>query len=120
MQMKLTSAHNNSSAETRCQRAMKQMSVLRFGSAVILALFGCATAPLPSTGGWGGIEGLQSVRVNGVELHYVERGSGEPIVFVHGSLADYREWASVIEDLSPSFRTIAYSRRYNYPNKNPI
>lgn len=102
------------------------MSMLRFCSAMILALFACAPAPRPSTGaeqvqsGRGVIEGLQPVRVNGVELHYAERGRGEPIVFVHGSLADYREWGPVIEDLSTSLRTIAYSRRYNYPNRNPI
>jgi pimeloyl-ACP methyl ester carboxylesterase len=60
------------------------------------------------------------VRVNGVDLHYVERGRGEPIVFVHGGLMDYREWAPVAEDLSRGYRTITYSRRYNFPNDNPL
>jgi hypothetical protein len=32
---------------------------------------------------------LRRVVVNhGVELHYVERGTGAPLVFVHGSLSD--------------------------------
>ena len=30
------------------------------------------------------------VRVDSVELHYVEQGSGIPVVFIHGGLEDYR------------------------------
>jgi non-heme chloroperoxidase len=58
--------------------------------------------------------------VNGVELHYVERGSGVPVVLVHGSLVDYGYWqdSNQIEPLSQRFRVIAYSRRYNHPNRN--
>jgi len=26
----------------------------------------------------------QKIRINGVELHYIERGTGEPLVLVHG------------------------------------
>lgn len=102
------------------------MKASRFVSAVAVVLVSCAPAPPPSPGGpddrggRGGLEELRSVRVNGVELHYVERGRGEPMVFVHGSLADYREWGQVIDDLSTSFRTIAYSRRYNHPNTTPF
>jgi len=33
---------------------------------------------------------LKVVRVNGVELHYLKRGAGIPIIFVHGGLDDYR------------------------------
>ncbi|MBA5745283.1 alpha/beta hydrolase, partial [Escherichia coli] len=29
---------------------------------------------------------------SGISLPYVERGSGAPMVFVHGSLCDYRYW----------------------------
>jgi non-heme chloroperoxidase len=61
---------------------------------------------------------LQTVRVNHVTLHYVERGTGEPIAFVHGALVDYREWGPVAEQLSDKYRTIVYSRRYNFPNDN--
>jgi len=28
----------------------------------------------------------------GIELHYVERGTGVPVVFVHGSLSDGGYW----------------------------
>jgi pimeloyl-ACP methyl ester carboxylesterase len=63
---------------------------------------------------------LSTVRVNGVTLHYQIRGKGEAIVFVHGSLGDYREWGPVAQQLEDAHRTVTYSRRYNYPNSNPI
>ena len=53
-----------------------------------------------------------------VELHYVERGKGIPVVFVHGSLGDYSTWDAQIGPFAESYRAIAYSRRYNYPNTN--
>lgn len=63
-------------------------------------------------------ERLQDVRANGVSLHDVDRGTGEPIVFVHGALADYREWGPVAGLLADTYRTITYSRRYNFANDN--
>jgi pimeloyl-ACP methyl ester carboxylesterase len=58
-----------------------------------------------------------SIPVNGVELTYVEKGTGAPVIFVHGSLADYRTWLPQIEQFSEKYRAIAYSRRYHYPNR---
>jgi pimeloyl-ACP methyl ester carboxylesterase len=62
---------------------------------------------------------LQKVVANGVELHYLEQGQGDPLILIHGGLADYREWAPQMERFAQSHRVIAYSRRYNYPNQNP-
>jgi pimeloyl-ACP methyl ester carboxylesterase len=54
-------------------------------------------------------------------LHYVETGAGEPIIFIHGSLSDYTKWLPQFEPFSNrGHRVIAYSRRYNFPNENPI
>ena len=61
---------------------------------------------------------LRDVHANGVELHYVERGRGAPVVLIHGGLGDYREWSPQIGRFRSRFRIIAYSRRYNYPNNN--
>jgi pimeloyl-ACP methyl ester carboxylesterase len=58
----------------------------------------------------------RTVSVNGVELHYVEQGQGRAVVFVHGGLEDYRAWQPKMRAFSERYRTIAYSRRYNYPN----
>jgi pimeloyl-ACP methyl ester carboxylesterase len=62
---------------------------------------------------------LKKVRVNGVELHYLDIGKGTPVIFVHGGLDDYRVWEAQLEPFAQSYRVIAYSRRYNFPNHNP-
>ena len=60
------------------------------------------------------------ILVRGVELHYIEQGQGEPLILLHGGQGDYRSWEPQIKVLSPQFRVISYSRRYNYPNNNPL
>lgn len=55
----------------------------------------------------------------GIALHYVDEGSGIPVVFVHGSLSDGGYWAGQTDAFSKHYRAIAYSRRYDYPNVNP-
>jgi len=60
---------------------------------------------------------IQSFEVDGVELSFVEGGSGQSIVFVHGIPTDYRAWNAQAETLSNDFHTISYSRRCAYPNK---
>lgn len=52
------------------------------------------------------------VEVNGVHLRYAEQGSGEPIVFVHGALSDFRAWQPVGEQIAKKHRFIAYTQRY--------
>ena len=56
------------------------------------------------------------LRANGVELTYLDRGRGVPVVLVHGGLDDYRAWGPQMDAFSERHRTIAYSRRHSYPN----
>ncbi|MFN2563407.1 MAG: alpha/beta fold hydrolase [Gemmatimonadaceae bacterium] len=55
----------------------------------------------------------------GVRLHYVERGNGTPVVFIHGGGRDYRYWDAHLEWFARRYRAVAYSRRYAPPNANP-
>jgi len=59
------------------------------------------------------------IQVNGIELHYISAGAGEPLILLHGGQGDYRSWEPQMRDLSRRYRVISYSRRYNYPNNNP-
>jgi pimeloyl-ACP methyl ester carboxylesterase len=62
----------------------------------------------------------QKIHVNGVELHYIACGTGEPLVFVHGGVGDYRSWEPQLGPFSQHFRVVSYSQRYSYPNRNPV
>lgn len=54
----------------------------------------------------------KEVEINGVRLPYVEQGSGESVVFVHGVPADLRAWEPVRENIAKKYRFIAYTQRY--------
>jgi pimeloyl-ACP methyl ester carboxylesterase len=59
---------------------------------------------------------IKRISVNGYELAYVEQGQGEPVIFVHGGLQDYRMWSEQLPKFATHYRAIAYSRRNSYPN----
>ena len=59
----------------------------------------------------------QNVEVNGARLTYVERGEGEPVVFVHGSISDLTFWEPILEPVGRRLQAIAYSRRWAWPNE---
>ena len=58
---------------------------------------------------------MQSFRVNGYDMAYLEVGSGHPLVCVHGTLGDFRTWYSVLGPLSQSHRVISVSLRHFFP-----
>ncbi|HST54270.1 MAG TPA: alpha/beta hydrolase [Solirubrobacteraceae bacterium] len=49
--------------------------------------------------------------VNGALLHYEERGSGPPLLLVHGTGAYAGLWSPVLDELARTYRVIAYDRR---------
>lgn len=59
---------------------------------------------------------VKRISINDTDLAYVEFGQGEPVIFVHGGLQDYRMWSEHLTKFAERYRAIAYSRRNNYPN----
>ncbi len=52
------------------------------------------------------------MKVNGFTTEYKDVGTGTPIVFVHGSISDYRAWSHYQNPVSENHRYISYSLRY--------
>jgi pimeloyl-ACP methyl ester carboxylesterase len=48
---------------------------------------------------------------NGVSLHYEERGAGEPLVCIHGTLSSAALWRDAATELGTRGRAIVYDRR---------
>jgi non-heme chloroperoxidase len=69
------------------------------------------------------LNNLKNIEINGRQLHYIEqRENGQQqqrplVIFIHGSLDDYRCWQFQMNYFSKKYRTISYSRRFAYPNK---
>ena len=57
---------------------------------------------------------------NGVTLNYVRAGQGDPLVFIHGAMGDWRSWAPQWEAFTAIYDCISYSRRYSFPNPNTM
>jgi pimeloyl-ACP methyl ester carboxylesterase len=80
---------------------MVRLSVLASLLMSLVASSNATSAPL-----------AQEIDVDGVRLKYVEQGSGEPIVFVHGAFSDLRIWEPLREEVAKRYRFIAYTQRY--------
>jgi len=57
------------------------------------------------------------VQVNGAELAYVDIGTRDPVVFVHGGLSDLTYLEPFAAMFAAESRAITYSRRYAWPNQ---
>lgn len=57
------------------------------------------------------------VIANTTSFEVSDHGTGAPVVLVHGSGGDHRTWHRQVPHFARSFRTVAYSRRYHWPNE---
>jgi pimeloyl-ACP methyl ester carboxylesterase len=60
------------------------------------------------------------VRVDGVQLHYVEQGEGEPLVLLHGNGSMLQDFAcsGLLDTASRSYRVVAFDRPgYGYSDR---
>ena len=63
---------------------------------------------------------LKTLELDGYKFSYIDIGEGEPVVFVHGTISDYRVWEAQMDTFPQNYRVIALSRRYAYPNDQTI
>jgi haloalkane dehalogenase len=61
----------------------------------------------PATVGEAPMEGYRSVVIEGARLAYVDRGSGRPIVFIHGNPSSSYLWRNVLSHVEGQGRVIA-------------
>ena len=85
----------------------------------LISLIGCKTNKVSSTAVNNSRE-AKSVFINGDSLHYIDIGKGDPVIFIHGALGDYRGFQGQLDTFSQSHRVIVYSRRYAYPDFGAI
>ena len=49
----------------------------------------------------------QKISLNGLKIHFVELGEGQPLLFLHGLGGSFKDWAQSIQSFSPSYRASA-------------
>src|SRR5437867_12813380 len=54
---------------------------------------------------------MGKARVNGIEINYVEAGSGDPLLLVMGFGGDHLAWAFQTSVFAQSYRVIAFDNR---------
>jgi pimeloyl-ACP methyl ester carboxylesterase len=79
--------------------------------AVTMALTGCQTTETGSVSP----AVLKQATVDGATLRYLEQGTGTPVVFVHGAIADHRTWDAQRDPTARRYRYIALDQRYFGP-----
>ncbi len=101
----------------------KQITAIAFSAILVFILFACKNNDSEKTvteSTQNSVPEIKSVLINGDSLHYIDIGKGDPVVFIHGTLDDYRVWQMELDTFAKNHRVIAYSRRYAFPNKQEI
>lgn len=60
---------------------------------------------------------MPTLRVNGYDMAFVERGAGAPLLLTHGTLCDYRYWTQEMAPFGAHHRTLAFSLRHCWPEE---
>jgi pimeloyl-ACP methyl ester carboxylesterase len=56
---------------------------------------------------------MRQLQANGIDLLYIEQGTGIPVVFVHGAWMDLRYWEPQQQAIAAQYRFVAYNLRYH-------
>ncbi|ANT59251.1 alpha/beta hydrolase [Salipiger sp. CCB-MM3] len=84
--------------------------------ALLLTLAGCGLTSSKAGREASGAEAAfppegQFLQVGDRRVHYVEKGSGPPLVLIHGASGNLRDWTfDAVARLSPRYRVIAFDR----------
>ncbi len=62
---------------------------------------------------------MATVHVNGIDIHYEERGSGFPLILSHEFAGSWESWKDQIRFFSRRYRVIAYNDRGYPPSSVP-
>ena len=62
---------------------------------------------------------IQTFNANGVTLHFSKTGSGQPLLFIPGSVSDYRTWTNIQLHFADKYECYIISRRFQFPDKYP-
>src|SRR3990170_7280586 len=54
---------------------------------------------------------MPRARVNGIQIHYREKGEGYPVFLVHGYTGNLRNWALQVPVISREFRMVSMDHR---------
>lgn len=61
------------------------------------------------------------IKLEGLDTHYVERGSGNPLILIHGFFFDHNMWSKNIDELSKHFKVYALDLwGYGYSTRTPL
>ncbi len=81
---------------------------------VLVGLFlaACAATTIRA---WELPQGVKALPVNEYQMAYLDQGSGETVILVHGTVGDYRDFQGQVTAFSSQYRVIAPSLRHYYP-----
>jgi 2-succinyl-6-hydroxy-2,4-cyclohexadiene-1-carboxylate synthase len=63
---------------------------------------------------------MPTATINGLEIHYREKGEGFPVVLVHGFTGNSRNWALTVPVLTRTFHTISVDLRGHGHSAKPV
>jgi len=65
-------------------------------------------------------ESMSEVQVRGISLYFEERGTGVPILCIHGLAGTASGWTTYVEELARIGRVIIYDRRGCHRSERPV
>ncbi|MEE9319738.1 MAG: alpha/beta hydrolase [Granulosicoccus sp.] len=100
------------------KRSNKMLTALSLAASITLAYMPAAAV------GDSDVPEVQHLKIDSYSMPYIDIGEGEPVLFVHGAVADLRTWASYLKPISQNHRYISYTRRWygeqDWPDEKPV